>query len=540
MPNPNLDPTQPQHYCFLRRHLLPICLLIALIAPLFISLTVPLPDPVSGTTLSVREGEEGAKTDMGPESDHPARTGSQSQSQSQIPIQIQTQCPNQNRNPNQNPNRAQWTCIVYVALDNNLDDYPVDGTDMILDELKRIGSRDDVNIVALVDGHRHLNDLGHTELFYVRPHRLEELPLSAINATWTNNELNTGDGAVLTQFLTWSADAYPAERYFIQMVDHGGGWKGQCWDDTSDDKITLEEWRTALATFTQTTGAPVDLICFAECLMAQLEVYHATAPYADILIGSEEVVTPTIGYEYAGLRAFMDHKSDENGPLAVEIVNAMLDVYRRTEVTIHLSVLDCAHAAPLVEAVDDLAKALIAADAVDALRTVRERVQEFGTWGQSNYQVVDLLDLAQLLRQRSITTEIDTIADTIIETLSKTVLCSQHYNGLIMQECHVERAHGLAIDFHRDGVPEEYPSVPLANSTAWDELLQYYAEPDQGAALAQQLGVAPVDTSDRWGRLVIPVIAAGVAAAAVTVVWVFYHRRRTDTMDSAPTRPERK
>lgn len=55
-------------------------------------------------------------------------------------------------------------------------------------------------------------------------------------------ERNTGDPAVLRDFLSWTMQVRPAANYGLVMWDHGGGLSGVNFDDESGyDSITVKE-----------------------------------------------------------------------------------------------------------------------------------------------------------------------------------------------------------------------------------------------------------------------------------------------------------
>jgi hypothetical protein len=114
--------------------------------------------------------------------------------------------------------------------------------------------------------------VGHNEL--------EEL------ADW--GEANMGDPATLKKFLQAATKAYPAKRYGIIFEDHGTGWPGACADETNGgDMLTNEEIAASLKEATSSVGK-FELIGFDACLMGNLEVAKAMAPYGHAMVASED------------------------------------------------------------------------------------------------------------------------------------------------------------------------------------------------------------------------------------------------------------
>src|SRR5215813_9140525 len=108
--------------------------------------------------------------------------------------------------------RKQWTVMVYLAGDNNLDSAGVAD----LQEMKTIGSTDQVAVVAQFDR----SGAGRTTNRYV----LRRGSTLAEDLVTSLGETNTGDPAVLRDFVTWAATTQPAQRYMLVIWNHGSGW----------------------------------------------------------------------------------------------------------------------------------------------------------------------------------------------------------------------------------------------------------------------------------------------------------------------------
>ncbi len=163
-----------------------------------------------------------------------------------------------------------WTVMVYMAGDNTL-------TDAVAVDMGRAGepsgSTADVNFVVLAD-----TADGPAYMYYVNQGS------STVIASW--GEVNTADPAMLTKFITDAKTAYPANNYVLDFWNHGGGIMGVCWDDTSGDKITMLEMRTAVVN----GGVSFANVWFDACNMAQAEIAHQLQGYASYVVFSEQTV----------------------------------------------------------------------------------------------------------------------------------------------------------------------------------------------------------------------------------------------------------
>src|SRR5262245_31072502 len=108
---------------------------------------------------------------------------------------------------------AKWTVMVYFAADNDLEEEAIAD----LKEMKKVGSTDEVKIVAQLDSRGR----GKTFRFLIGDEQttldedvVDDLP-----------EINTGDPGELTKFINWGAKHHQAEKYMLVLWGHGRGWE---------------------------------------------------------------------------------------------------------------------------------------------------------------------------------------------------------------------------------------------------------------------------------------------------------------------------
>ncbi|MDQ3009118.1 MAG: clostripain-related cysteine peptidase [Acidobacteriota bacterium] len=106
---------------------------------------------------------------------------------------------------------SNWTVMVYFAADNDLDDVAFEN----LRQMKQAGSNSKFNILAQLD----TRGIGQTIRFRIRDQRttLDEDTLSV------RDEINTGLGSELTNFVKWGMKQCPAEHYMLIIWGHGNG-----------------------------------------------------------------------------------------------------------------------------------------------------------------------------------------------------------------------------------------------------------------------------------------------------------------------------
>ncbi len=192
-----------------------------------------------------------------------------------------------------------WTVMVYMAADNNLDYYGFALSD--LNEMEEVGSTEQVNILVQADFY---NDEAKRYLM-----TKDDDPGNVTSPYILLGETNTGDPNVLQDFLSWGMTNYPARHYMLVLWNHGSGIlhenistvksRSICYDqDGSDyfnDWLTAKEVRLALdGAF---NGRPLDLLVTDACLMQMAEVAWEWQGAISYLVGSEEV-TPANGLPY--------------------------------------------------------------------------------------------------------------------------------------------------------------------------------------------------------------------------------------------------
>lgn len=232
---------------------------------------------------------------------------------------------------------AQWTVMVFMAGDNNLS---VAG-DSDLAEMRRVGSSDQVNVLVEFD------NAGHDGTRRIRVAR------GGVNeAIETLGETDSGSPEVLSDFISWAAQNYPADRYALVLWNHGGGWapsemdriaravaspgynerelaersasplgrvlfrssleqvfglpgageRAICSDDGSGHSLDTIELGRVIARGVETIGQPFDLLGMDACLMSNLEVAYQLRKHVRCMVASEEN-EPGDGWPYERILA---------------------------------------------------------------------------------------------------------------------------------------------------------------------------------------------------------------------------------------------
>lgn len=270
-----------------------------------------------------------------------------------------------------------WTVLVYSMADNYLEPFLVED----IGEMGAVDATDGLDVVTLVDradghGDDPLLDIGGftgAKVLRVGQGRADELA--------DLGEVNTGDPAVLADFVTRGIEAFPAKHYAVIVSDHGAAWSGVGGDDSADgDGLDLAEIEQGLADGLAGAGLDkLDLLGFDACLMATYEVASRLAPLADRMLASQEL-EPGHGWDYGALQAIADDPGisvDEVGGAFVEAFEAQAEE-EGTQAVITLSLVDLTRMEALDGALAELSAALAERAAAVGPVVGRNRAETLG------------------------------------------------------------------------------------------------------------------------------------------------------------------
>ena len=228
---------------------------------------------------------------------------------------------------------ADWTFMVYGVLDTS---NVADVLSQDLASLATIQDAANVNIVALVDmPAQHESGYPSQPLPGLAPFttaKLLELDGGRWNEVRDLGEISMGRPDVLASFIDEVADRYPAEKYGITLMDHGGGRYGGYWDNgpPGTRNLTIPDMRNGLLSGLQLAGIDrFDVLFHASCLMSNYETVSALAPTAEAMAGSEELMFANPLVASALIPLADDVTGDDMGRSLIEGYGTYLDELSR-------------------------------------------------------------------------------------------------------------------------------------------------------------------------------------------------------------------
>lgn len=366
--------------------------------------------------------------------------------------------------------KKEWTFMVYMAADNNLDPAALDD----INEMEMVGSTDEVNIVVFLD--RWDKEVGPGSWIYYIVY--DENPEEIASPIYVSlGEMNSGDSSTLRFFVSYVTECFPAEKYALVLWDHGYGWFGVCWDWTDGDYLDIDEIRSAL------DGYELTLIGFDACLMSMIEVAYEFVGVADVMVASE-AYEPWDGWPYdMFLASLVDNPNTAAEDLAKEIVMNYIDSYSEDGLLstfVTMAAIDLNTLETLVELIDNLAVFLMdhLPEYLSVITGAKNSADRYPFGFCPSGPFIDLYHFVSLLGKYctslSDNLKLKSKVEDILDTWGDVVIIAMSYN-----KTH-KHALGLTIYFPRNTkieyYPEEYRSVGLdfTSETSWDEFLATY------------------------------------------------------------------
>ncbi len=303
---------------------------------------------------------------------------------------------------------------------------------------------------------------------------------------------NMAEADTLSQFITYSAERFPADRYALILWDHGGGpVYGLCYDEIFDESMSIPVLCYAL----EDAQLHFDWIGFDCCVMGCAEIAYAIRDYADYMIASEESESG-LGWNYTGfLSTLAADPAVEMETLAEQIIDDMIADNKKYRMEATLACYDLSKAEQVMSAVydyvDDL-YALYSQSGISSILTARSKAQDFG---DGEYDLVDIRHFATLLPTKR--------SAALLTAMDEMILISKSYR--------INNANGMAMWFF-----ENYPNeaVYLSYTMAYYGIdADYIAKLQEMAKAAQAVNAASAGTgNDRSENVLVQAFAKWFAA----------------------------
>ncbi len=370
-----------------------------------------------------------------------------------------------------------WTVAIFLNADNNLDQFGIEDQE----EMARVGSNANMNIVTLIDRER-----GPAQINYIEKNKIVKIK--------DMGELDMGNYNELVKFASFIKANYPAKHYSFTIWNHGSGWKnknvnaifrGISYDDSSNNHITNAQLTTATAQMAKALGQKIDVLNMDACLMQMVEVGHAVKDSVRFMVASEEL-EPGKGAPYDDILAGVK-KGMTPAAFASNWVNAFAKSYNGGSQGYDdstQSAIDMSKFNTMVDAINGLAKALMSGKYSADVKAVLAKTQKFDF-----PENIDLLHFVGLLKAKMSGNEsIKTACDKLLSAGKAAVLCNKITGNPS------KNAKGIAIYLPANfRVESKYLALSFAKATLWDDMIQTFLKRDLAATVVSNIQAGSLD-----------------------------------------------
>ena len=232
------------------------------------------------------------------------------------------------------PTQAKQTIMLYI-IGSDLESESGLATEDLL-EIKKADLTDDTNIVIQTGGCTNWDNTfckdNVVQRFYYKDGKFNELE--------NLGKLSMASPQTLADFVTFSAEEYPADDYILILWDHGGGVPIGYGVDELFPYENLYDYQIGQAL--DSTGVHFDSIIFDACNMCTLEVCLALKNCTDYLIGAESYVNGT-GLAYTGWLNFLAESPVASGKYREHVVADYMDFCQERGWVASMSVISLDH-----------------------------------------------------------------------------------------------------------------------------------------------------------------------------------------------------
>lgn len=320
----------------------------------------------------------------------------------------------------------EWTFLIYINGHNDLDPYGA----MDINEMEEVGSTDNINVVVQWAS----LESSSTKRLLIQKDSNTSLVTSPIIQD-LGKQVDMGNYESLQEFIQWSTENYPARHYFIDVWNHGNGWKPKhrgevklediSFDDLSGNAISTKQLGLVTDYAKGLFGHNVDMIGTDACLMSMIEVANEMSDSVEVFVGSEDL-EPLKGWPY---HLLLTEWANTPKATARDVSKILTRVYvedyeSQGESSITLSAFNLKKIHPLQTAIQDFALAITSLDrsTQSQLLGIIEKSTNF-----DGLEYLDIIDVLNQIKASNSTIMDQSIFDHIQKAVSQFVIAN-HYS----------------------------------------------------------------------------------------------------------------
>jgi len=428
----------------------------------------------------------------------------------------------------------EWTFLVYLDATKSHDKLAF----YKLRDMERVGSDENVNIVAEITRNKHFmdritKDWEGTRRYYVTQETHKNLPhVAHLYLPWHTGDIKSpvvenlsfqdpGKTKTLEQFLEWGMKNYPAKNYAVIISSHGSGIEGVM--GNNEQFLSIPELGEVTKKVEASTGKKINLMVLDESNSASLEIATELSGSVDYLVGSEGLMKGTkipLGRSIKTVKQGVTEEGIVDPKEAGEVF--LYESGRRKYASVFtpsVSVLDLNNTEDINKILKELTESLNNHPDKKLLRNLVKKSQQFHN-NKGRKEMLDLRDFARVLSQEDKISNqgIGEIAKKLDNELDKMVI-SNFYEGK-----QIENAGGIAIyaptkknNQTKKISKDVYSALKLNSETDWDNFIQYMAKDRKLINFLSSLGVRDKELKilDRFLGLTRQVFKLQVAIGSI-------------------------
>ena len=233
-----------------------------------------------------------------------------------------------------NLDEREWTILVYMSADNNLEGAAI--ADLLEMEKSKLNTSN-VTVLVLLDRNPSYDpsdgNWHNTKLYRVKTNNVsndneilsEEIECFELGLSPNvQHELDMSSYMSLSRSLKFMYEQYPANHYGLILWGHGEGWRGVCYDETSNKRMSLQQLHMGLKN--GLNGKLLDFVGFDTCFCAEIEVFYEIKDCAKIAFSVEGLLGLNgMDYEY-----FFNTFSDKREKNIESFIESFVTQFKRS------------------------------------------------------------------------------------------------------------------------------------------------------------------------------------------------------------------
>jgi len=371
-----------------------------------------------------------------------------------------------------------WTILAYMNGDSNLE------SDLLndIDEMERVGSSDDVNIVVQIDRSaehdRRDGDWEDARRYLVLKDLADGINSLRLDVDPPLGEVEMNDPETLREFIVWGLMSYPAQHYMIILGGHARGpVLGLMKDDSSSSgsgQMRTDEMGDAIrSAIDETIARPVDIISFDVCWMGMAEAAAEVKDHSKYMLGSFDLIDAA-GWPYDLCLPYILDGSLPMEERLRSVITTYTEFYVDSRSYISLSAVDlAAFGTDLLPALSQLSEEMFytSFDQRSLYSSIALTVDmpsgKDGT--DTNDRYIDLFQFAEYLsRDPRTTSRVRSSAKAVLETESGVMV---HLDG---GANHPSDSRMFGIYLPEIWDDPGYERMVIGEMTPWDDLVRSY------------------------------------------------------------------